>query len=90
MINTEEALKDFTMVMGNVLYDHQKTKGDSWHNCDMQFLLDKLDEEIKEFKEEQKPLAKAEELVDIANICMMLYQRYVEIWAEKASKFLNK
>lgn len=90
MMETEEALKGFTMVMGNVLNDHQEKKGNSWHDCDLQFLLDKLDEEIKEFKDEIKPLAKAEELVDVANICMMLYERYVEIWAEKVGKILSK
>jgi hypothetical protein len=90
MMETQEALKDFTMVMGNVLNDHQEKKGDSWHDCDLQFLIDKLDEEVNEFKEANRPMAKAEELVDVANICMMLYERYVEIWAEKAGKFLSK
>ena len=66
------------MSMEVTLYKHQKEKGDSWNDCDLQFLLNKFDEEIKEFKEEHKPLAKAEELVDIANVCMMLFNR--KLW----------
>lgn len=83
-MSTENAFDSFTMKMRNVLEENEKQKGNSWASCDLQFLLDKLDEEIKEFKDESKPLAKAEELADVANICMMLYHRYVTIWAEKA------
>jgi hypothetical protein len=88
-METETALDEFVMKMRNVLDENEERKGNSWAYCDLQFLLDKLDEEIKEFKDEPKPLAKAEELADVANICMMLYHRYVDIWAEKASKILS-
>lgn len=83
------ALAEFIEKMQLVLDEHQEEKGNSWNDCNLQFLLDKLDEEIKEFKEELKPLAKAQELVDVANMCMMLYHRYVDIWAEKTAKFVT-
>jgi hypothetical protein len=86
-ISTENAFDSFTMKMRNVLEENEKQKGNSWASCDLQFLLDKLDEEVKEFKEANRPMARAEEIVDVANICMMLYTRYIEIWAEKAGKF---
>ena len=88
-METDKALEHFVMEMGVVLHRNQKEKGDSWNDCDMQFLVDKLEEEIKEYRDETKPLAKAEELVDVANMCMMLYHRYIDIWAEKASKFMK-
>jgi len=89
-MSTQNALNEFVMYMNNKLDENEEKKGNSWASCDLQFLLDKLDEEIQEFKDEPKPLAKAEELVDVANICMMLHHRYVEIWAEEAGKFLSK
>jgi hypothetical protein len=89
MMETQEALNEFAKAMSRTLDENQEKKGDSWNDCDLQFLLNKLDEEIKEFKDELKPLAKAEELVDVANICMMLYHRYVDIWAEKVNNFLE-
>lgn len=82
MMNTENALKQFIKRMEIVLYKHQRTKGDSWQDCDLQFLLDKLEEEIKEFKEETKPIRKADELIDIANICVFLHERYIWEWAK--------
>lgn len=88
-MKTENGLKDFVMAMKVTLYKHEKEKGNSWCNCDIQFLVDKLEEEIKEYREETKPLAKAEELVDVANMCMMLYHRYINIWAEKAGKIMR-
>ena len=89
MQNTENGLETFVMDMKVTLYRHQKEKGDSWADCDLQFLLDKFEEEIKEFKDEVKPSKKAKELVDVANICMMLYHRYINIWAEQASKIMK-
>jgi hypothetical protein len=85
-MSTENAFDSFTMKMRNVLEENEKKKGNSWASCDLQFLLDKLDEEINEFKEAKTPVKKANETADIANICMMLYNRYIEIWAEKAVK----
>lgn len=88
-METQTGLKLFNIAMKVELYKNENEKGNSWCSCDLQFLLDKLDEEIKEFKDESKPLAKAEELVDVANMCMMLYHRYIDIWGEKAGKFLR-
>ena len=88
-METENSLKAFVMEMEVVLYRHEKVKGNSWSNCDMKYLEDKLKEELKEYQDANRPLAKAEELVDIANICMMLYNRHIDIWAEKTAKFLK-
>jgi hypothetical protein len=89
-ITTEQALKEFTEAMKLTLDEHQNKKGDSWNCCDLRFLENKLIEEINEYHEEKKPLAKAEELVDIANICMMLYIRHIDIWSDKVKRFLDK
>lgn len=89
-MKTQDALNEFVQEMNNKLDENQEEKGDSWNDCDLQFLFDKLDEEIKEFKDEPKPLAKAHELVDVANICMMLYHRYIDIWADKVDKLMSK
>ncbi len=88
-MSTENAFDSFTMKMRNVLEENEKKKGNSWASCDLQFLLDKLDEEVKEFKEAKRPMQKAEELVDVANICMMLYHRYIEIWAEITADYMK-
>ena len=88
-MNTEQGFKEFTEKMKLVLDLNQEKKGDSWVDCELQFLDDKLDEEYNEFKEETKPLAKAEECADMANVCMMLYNRYMDIWVEKTAKFLE-
>lgn len=60
-----------------VLNKHSKKKGDSWKTCDIQFLRNKLVEEIDEFgvlpleyKEEQY-----KELLDIINVATMLAER---------------
>ena len=88
-METEKALSEFVIQMEDTLQKHSGEKGDSWNDCDMQFLIDKLEEEIKEYRDETKPLAKAEELVDVANMCMMLYHRYMDIWVDKVSEFVK-
>jgi len=87
-MNTQQGINEFTEAMNNVLDKHQKEKGDSWVDCDIDFLLFKLDEEIKEFKEANRPIAKAEELVDVANVCMMLYNRYIDEWSKKTNTII--
>ena len=88
-METETALKAFVMQMEVILNKHEKEKGNSWTTCDIQFLENKLKEELLEYQKEDKPLAKAEELVDVANMYMMLYNRYIDVWAEKTAKFLK-
>jgi len=69
----------FVTAMENTLEKHQKKKGDSWKDCDIEFLENKLVEEYNEWKDSKDK----HELVDIANICMMLYNRkLMSIWKE--------
>ena len=75
--NMDNSLALFVMAMETTLSRHQKKKGDSWKTCDIEFLENKL---IEEFEEYQKTRNK-HELVDIANICMFLFNRKIEdIW----------
>jgi len=62
------------MAMETTLKKHEKAKGDSWKRCDKNFLYGKLEEEFEEWKASHDK----HELVDIANICMMLFNR--ELW----------
>jgi len=49
----------------------EKEKEDSWIRCDLKYLEFALSEEIKEYNES----GDKDELVDIANMCMMIYNR---------------
>lgn len=62
------------MAMETTLKRHEKAKGDSWKTCDITFLENKLIEECNEWAETKDK----HELVDIANICMMLFNR--KLW----------
>ena len=85
-MNTEEGLKEFVELMKLKLDLNQEEKGDSWVTCDVRFLKGKLREEIAEYYEEEGSRKSAQELVDIANVCMMLYHRYFETWAKRAGE----
>ena len=50
---------------------NESEKQDSWVNCDMKYLEFALGEEIREYNES----GEKDELVDIANMCMMIYNR---------------
>ena len=60
----------FAQAMETTLRRH-RVKGNSWQRCDIQYLEDRLQDEVKEFSVSHDP----EELVDIANFCMMLWNR---------------
>ena len=62
------------MAMESTLKRHEKAKGDSWKTCDIKFLENKLEEEYLEWAGNKDK----HELVDIANICMMLFNR--KLW----------
>ena len=64
---------EFTDEMERVMSKHDKKKGDSWKSCDVRHLDNKLCEEFREWDETNK--CSNEELVDIANMCMMLWNR---------------
>ena len=70
-----DEIKLFAEEMEKIMKEHDSKKGDSWKTCDIDFLVDKLGTEIKEWIDS----AKHEELVDISNICMMLWNRIVYV-----------
>lgn len=83
---TEMGLDQFVEKMKLTLDLNQERKGDSWKTCKIEFLEGKLCEEIQEYLEAKTPMTKANELVDVANVAMMLYNRYFDQWAKEAGK----
>lgn len=80
----EEAVQNFSSQMIKKLFETQKTKGYglSWKTCSIKFLRHRLADELEEYTEAyQRQLHKEEckELVDIANICMLLHDRLVSV-----------
>jgi len=78
-------VEKFAEAMTLVLSEHADEKGDSWKRCDIAFLQAKLQEEVKEYQDASGSFRKAQELVDIANFCMMLYHRHVDEWVSEAA-----
>ena len=68
-------LNKFLEEMKHVLESHREKKGDSWKEVSIPFLENKLNKEVKEYFYERLPKAK-HELIDIANICFMLWTRF--------------
>ena len=69
-----DEIMEFAYAMETILSKHDKEKGDSWKECPLWYLESKLKEEMDELlscveKQEQQ------ELIDIANIVMMLWHR---------------
>ena len=71
MANNDKVVEVFAGYMLDVMNKHQQMKGDSWKTCNLGFLEGKLHEEFAEYADS----GDKRELVDIANICMMLYHR---------------
>lgn len=69
-------IKEFAEEMERVMKKHDKKKGDSWKeegiDCD-DYLWEKLDEEYIECVHESADIKK--ELIDLANVSMMLWWR---------------
>lgn len=65
----------FARTMEAVLQKHDAVKGDTWKFCPVDFLEKKLEEETREYIDAPCRVRDPMELVDIANICMMLYNR---------------
>ena len=85
MIKLRPAVKRFAEEMEKVLRKHDNNKG-GWDDTKntIQFLRDKLDEEYLEVKNAEG-IFNIFELVDISNICMMLFSRYA-CWSKKYLK----
>lgn len=64
----------------------QKLKGDTWTTLKIGFLECGFDEEIREFYDAHTLMRKMQELVDVANSCMILYNRYFELWAKETGE----
>lgn len=69
-------VKDFAVSMEIVLQQNDHKGG--WHNCTLESLMIRIDEELQEVKDElaKTPrdwLAIQKELVDVANFCMMVH-----------------
>jgi hypothetical protein len=62
----------FARNMEAVLQRHDPIKGDTWRYCDPVFLEKKLVEEFHEWETDRNPY----ELVDLANLCMMVWSRH--------------
>lgn len=57
---------------------HSEEKGESWKTCDIQFLRNKLAEELDEFAESNFEEQQYNELLDVINIAVMLAERLKE------------
>jgi hypothetical protein len=66
-----KAVRLFAQRMNEKFLTRKERYGNSWMDCDVQLLHNKLDEEIEEFKKNKDP----KELIDISNVAMMLYHR---------------
>ena len=84
MKNVREEMKPFIRAMERKMKKNDPTKGDSWKNCSITFLEDKLVEEFKEYFEKRDK----KELPDISNICWMLYERWKGL-EKKANKLFE-
>lgn len=70
-----DEIKTFAEQMEWVMSENDISKGDSWKTCDLKFLEEKLKEEITEYFED----GITHELIDIANMAMMLWNRKKEL-----------
>ena len=73
-----EEIRIFAEQMEKVMSEHDKEKGDSWKTMNITNLMDMLVEESEEVEEEiswdySKRLK--DEVVDLANFCMMVWNR---------------
>jgi len=66
-----DEIKEFAEMMEACMLRHDGVKADSWKTIEKAFLWKKLREEFNEAVQEPD----REELVDLANIAMMLWQR---------------
>jgi len=76
-------IMEFAKEMERIMQQNDSKKGDSWKHMNIVALEIKLDEEIAEWKEVRHKLQnidkKMKELIDMANVCMMLWHRLKEM-----------
>lgn len=71
---TKHEINKFTLTMQHKLLQNAH-KGDLWKTCDMKQLMSKFHEEVAEAVLAKDPISFRNELVDVANICLMLFLR---------------
>jgi predicted house-cleaning noncanonical NTP pyrophosphatase (MazG superfamily) len=64
-------LQSFYLEMIEKIGQNEQEKKDDWIRCDIKYLEFALSEEIREYNES----GSIEELVDLTNMCMMVYNR---------------
>jgi hypothetical protein len=69
--------------------DGNNRRPDPW-KFDLTFLQGRLQDEIKEYATEKEWIAKADELLDIANFCFYLWVAIINDWQETARAFEAK
>lgn len=86
MSYTENSLIEFVAAMSIKLDLNQVEKGDTWVTCNIGHLQNKLDEKIHEYWTVERDRESADTLVDIANFCMMLHHRHMDLRVRAAAK----
>ena len=75
--NNYQGLAAFAEHMNAKIVANEPTKGDSWIITDVEILEESLRSEIQEYNDAKTEGERAEELVDIANMCMMLFNKHI-------------
>lgn len=89
-MTTGEGLDSFVEGMRLKLDLNEEKKGNSWTICPIEYLENKRKGEITEVESAVDDYKKAQELVDEANLCMMLFHRYMDRWIEKENNKLSE
>ena len=74
-IEIRKEIMEFAEEMERIMNKHDINKSDSWKTCDEGFLWKKLREEWKELDDCYSDESKSKEFIDVANVCMMLWNR---------------
>jgi len=71
-------IKEFAEVMEKEMQRHDPKKGDSWKSMPIEGLKDILEGAIEDYRYAGDYWEEMEELIDIANLAMMLWHRCKE------------
>jgi len=74
----------FAQAMDVKLDKKQLEYGNSWKDCPIQFLNERLQEEVQELKDSISINEVHNKLVDVANLCMMLWYRTLPLIADES------
>jgi hypothetical protein len=73
----EEAFPNALKLAKDVFESHNEERGDSWKECNISYLFDRLDEEWEEFNYASH-IEKAREAIDCVNFLLMIAERFYE------------